>query len=89
MAERKSVVIDAVRSPIGVKRGIMAGNIRSDDLAAQVLSQLMDRNEGVSRDAVEDVVHGMCIPGGFSGNAHCHGQRRFWPGLPLMQEPKW
>ena len=67
MAERKSVVIDAVRSPIGVKRGIMAGNIRSDDLAAQVLSQLMDRNEGVSRDAVEDVVMGCAFPEGSQG----------------------
>ena len=67
MAERKSVVIDAVRSPIGVKRGIMAGNIRSDDLAAQVLSQLMDRNEGVSRDAVEDVVMGCAFPEGPQG----------------------
>jgi len=67
MAERKSVVIDAVRSPIGVKRGIMAGNIRSDDLAAQVLSQLMDRNEDVSRDAVEDVVMGCAFPEGSQG----------------------
>ena len=67
MTERKSVVIDAVRSPIGVKRGIMAGNIRSDDLAAQVLSQLMDRNEGVSRDAVEDVVMGCAFPEGPQG----------------------
>ena len=67
MAERKSVVIDAVRSPIGVKRGIMAGNIRSDDLAAQGLSQLMDRNEGVSRDAVEDVVMGCAFPEGSQG----------------------
>ena len=67
MAERKSVVIDAVRSPIGVKRGIMAGNIRSDDLAAQVLSQLMDRNEGVSRNAVEDVVMGCAFPEGSQG----------------------
>ena len=67
MAELKSVVIDAVRSPIGVKRGIMAGNIRSDDLAAQVLSQLIDRNEGVSRDAVEDVVMGCAFPEGSQG----------------------
>ena len=67
MAELKSVVIDAVRSPIGVKRGIMAGNIRSDDLAAQVLSKLMDRNEGVSRDAVEDVVMGCAFPEGSQG----------------------
>ena len=32
----KSVIIDAVRSPIGVKNGNMVG-IRPDDLAAQVV----------------------------------------------------
>ena len=67
MAERKSLIIDAVRSPIGVKRGIMAGNVRADDLAAQVMSQLMDRNAGVSRDDVEDVVMGCAFPEGSQG----------------------
>ena len=67
MAERKSLIIDAVRSPIGEKRGIMAGNVRADDLAAQVMSQLMDRNAGVSRDDVEDVVMGCAFPEGSQG----------------------
>ncbi|MEE2876884.1 MAG: thiolase family protein [Candidatus Neomarinimicrobiota bacterium] len=67
MAKRKSLIIDAVRSPIGVKRGIMAGNIRADDLAAQVMSQLMDRNPVASRDDVEDVVMGCAFPEGSQG----------------------
>ncbi|SVA24352.1 uncharacterized protein METZ01_LOCUS77206, partial [marine metagenome] len=67
MPGRKSVIIDAVRSPIGVKRGMMNGNIRADDLSAQVLSQLMDRNTGVSRDDVEDVIMGCAFPEGSQG----------------------
>ena len=40
----KAVIIDAARSPIGVKNGEMVG-MRPDDLAAQVVKGLMDRNE--------------------------------------------
>ena len=39
----QAVIIDATRSPIGVKNGEMVG-IRPDDLAAQVVKGLMDRN---------------------------------------------
>ena len=38
----KSVIIDAVRSPIGLKNGNLVG-IRPDDLAAQVVKGLMHR----------------------------------------------
>ena len=40
----ESVIIDAVRSPIGIKRGRMLGNIRPDDLTAQTLKAILDRN---------------------------------------------
>jgi len=82
MSGRKSVIIDAVRSPIGVKRGMMNGNIRADDLSAQVLSQLMDRNTGVSRDDVEDVIMGC---------AFCSSpdQLQYWQVSPSIQELKW
>ena len=42
----KSVIIDAVRSPIGVKNGSMIG-IRPDDLTAQVVQGLLDRNQEI------------------------------------------
>ena len=38
----ESVIIDAVRSPIGVKNGALIG-IRPDDLSAQVVKQLLER----------------------------------------------
>ena len=42
----KSVIIDAVRSPIGVKNGQLVG-MRPDDLTAQVIKGLLARNEKV------------------------------------------
>ena len=56
----KAVIIDAARSPIGVKNGEMVG-MRPDDLAAQVVKGLMDRNESVSPDQVEDLVLGLSL----------------------------
>ena len=42
----QSVIIDAVRSPIGVKNGNLVG-IRPDDLTAQVVKGLLNRNEKI------------------------------------------
>ena len=67
MSEISSVIIDTVRSPIGVKRGKMAGNIRADDIAAQVISQLFDRRKEISKKDVEDVVMGCAFPEGPQG----------------------
>ena len=39
----KSVIIDGVRSPIGIKNGSIVG-MRPDDLAAQIVSGLLKRN---------------------------------------------
>ena len=36
----ESVIIDAVRSPIGIKNGNLVG-IRADDLTAQVVKELL------------------------------------------------
>jgi acetyl-CoA acetyltransferase family protein len=46
---------------MGVKKGRMIG-MRSDDLAAQVVSSLLKRNPGLAPDAVEDVVLGCAFP---------------------------
>ena len=39
----QSVIIDGVRSPIGMKNGQLLGT-RPDDLAAKVVAGLMERN---------------------------------------------
>jgi len=62
----KSVIIDAVRSPIGIKNGNLVG-IRPDDLTAQVVKGLLARNENVSPDKIEDFVLGCAFPEGPQG----------------------
>ena len=62
----KSVIIDAVRSPIGVKNGNMVG-IRPDDLAAQVVKGLLDRNSSINPDKIEDLILGCAFPEGPQG----------------------
>jgi acetyl-CoA acyltransferase len=66
MMENKAVIIDATRSPIGIKNGEMVG-IRPDDLAAQVVKGLMARNNKVTSDQVEDLIMGCAFPEGPQG----------------------
>jgi acetyl-CoA acyltransferase len=62
----KSVIIDAVRSPIGIKNGNLIG-VRPDDLAAQVIKGLLARNLEVKPEKIEDVVVGCAFPEGPQG----------------------
>ena len=62
----KSVIIDGVRSPIGSKNGEMIG-MRPDDIAAQVVKGLLERNKGIKNEEVEDVVVGCAFPEGPQG----------------------
>ncbi len=50
-------LIDAVRTPFGRHRGGLAG-IRTDDLAALPLAELLRRNPGIPPESVEDVILG-------------------------------
>ncbi|MFQ6611719.1 MAG: thiolase family protein [Fidelibacterota bacterium] len=63
---RKSVIIDAVRSPIGIKNGKLVG-IRPDNLAAQVIKGLLKRNPKLKPEDVEDVAIGCAFPEGPQG----------------------
>ena len=62
----ESFIIDGARSPIGTKNGQMVG-VRSDDLAAQVIQGLMQRNTNIPAEVVEDVVVGCAFPEGPQG----------------------
>ena len=55
---RDALIIDAVRSPIGKRNGTLA-SVRADELAAQVLSGLVERLD-LDPGAVEDVQMG-CV----------------------------
>ncbi|MEJ5167270.1 MAG: thiolase family protein, partial [Thermoanaerobaculia bacterium] len=62
----KCLIIDGVRSPIGIKKGEMIG-IRADDLGAQVLKSLMERNKNIPKEEVEDIVLGCAFPEAVQG----------------------
>jgi acetyl-CoA acetyltransferase family protein len=64
--DRFSVIIDALRSPMGTKRGKMVG-IRPDDLTAQVLKGLLKRNSKLPLEKIEDVILGCAFPEGPQG----------------------
>jgi len=63
---KNAVIIDAVRSPIGIKNGRLVG-IRADDLTAQVVKALLGRNPNLAPDNIEDVVVGCAFPEGPQG----------------------
>lgn len=54
---QNAYVIDAVRTPIGKHAGALS-NIRPDDLAAFVLSELIARNPQIANQPIEDVILG-------------------------------
>ncbi|WP_449289513.1 thiolase family protein, partial [Nocardiopsis prasina] len=56
MAE--AYIVGAVRTPVGTKKGALAG-VHPADLGAHVLKELVDRT-GADPEAVEDVVMG-CV----------------------------
>ena len=60
-----SVIIDAARSPIGIKNGNLVG-IRPDDLTSQVVGGLMDRTS-IEPDQINDLVLGCAFPEGPQG----------------------
>ena len=62
----ESVIIDAVRSPIGIKNGDLVG-IRPDDLTAQTVRNLFNRNKNVEPKHIEDLVLGCAFPEGPQG----------------------
>jgi acetyl-CoA acyltransferase len=58
VSARDAVIIDAVRTPIGRKKGSLS-RTRPDEMAAHVLSAIVEKN-GIQTDVVEDVKMG-CV----------------------------
>ena len=72
MSEKYSVIVDGVRSPIGLKNGKMLG-ILPDELSAQVIKKLMERNLNINPSLVEDLVLGCAFPEGPQGMLMARG----------------
>ncbi len=62
----ESVIIDALRSPIGIKNGKLVG-VRADDLTAQVIKEMLIRNPNIDPSLIEDVILGCAFPEGPQG----------------------
>lgn len=54
---RQSYIVDAIRTPIGSFQGTLSP-VRTDDLAALVIKELMSRNGSVDWERVDDVILG-------------------------------
>ncbi|MBC8214246.1 MAG: thiolase family protein [Candidatus Marinimicrobia bacterium] len=70
--EKYSVIIDGLRSPVGIKNGNLIG-IRPVDLTAQVIKGLLERNPNVKPEIIEDVVLGCAFPEGNQGMLAARG----------------
>ena len=73
----KSVIIDGLRSPIGLKNGKLFNEelgivTRADDLSADVLKALLNR-VGVDKSIYEDFVLGCAFPEGPQGMLMARG----------------
>ncbi len=86
MSEKYSVIVDGVRSPIGLKNGNMVG-ILPDDLSAQVIKKLMERNERVNPNLIEDLILGCAFPEGPQGMLMARGVE-ILAGLPVQSAAK-
>jgi len=69
---RTSVIVDAVRSPMGVKNGRLIG-IRADDLATQVVTALLERQPALPKEDIEDLVLGTAFPENTQGMLMARG----------------
>ena len=66
MSDIYTVIIDGLRSPIGVKSGNMLG-MRSDDLSTILIKGLLERNNSIEHKNIEDIVMGCAFPEGPQG----------------------
>jgi acetyl-CoA acyltransferase len=57
---RDVVVIDAVRTPMGRSKNGCFRNVRAEELSAQMMDAILDRNEKVNPKDVDDVIWG-CV----------------------------
>ncbi len=60
LADNTPVIIDCARTPMGRSKNGMYRNVRSDDLAADLVSALLDRNAAIDPEQIDDVIWG-CV----------------------------
>ncbi len=58
--DRRTVIVDCVRTPMGRSKNGVFRNVRAETLSAQLVEALLDRNPAVNPAAVDDVLWG-CV----------------------------
>lgn len=74
-------IIDILRTPIG-KYGGALSSIRPDDLAATVITKILDRNPSIPEDSIEDVILGAANQAG-EDNRNVARMALLLAGLPV------
>ncbi|MEQ8324119.1 MAG: 3-oxoadipyl-CoA thiolase [Vicingaceae bacterium] len=77
----EAYIVDGIRTPIGSFGGTLAP-VRADDLAAQVLKELMKRNSGIDPAKIDDVIMGCANQAG-EDNRNVARMALLLAGLPF------
>jgi 3-oxoadipyl-CoA thiolase len=74
-------IVDAVRTPIGKYAGILS-SVRPDDLAADIIKAVIERNPQVDVNVIEDVIFGAANQAG-EDNRNVARMAALMAGLPI------
>src|SRR5690554_251474 len=78
---KESYIIDGIRTPIGNFRGGLS-DVRTDDLAAHVIRELVKRNPNLPHDKIDDVLMGCANQAG-EDNRNVARMALLLAGLPF------
>lgn len=77
---KKAYIIDGVRTPIGSYKGTLSA-VRTDDMAALVISEVVKRNPNIPKEAYDDVIIGCANQAG-EDNRNVARMASLLAGLP-------
>ena len=78
---KEAYIIDGVRTPIGNYKGTLSA-VRTDDLAALVISEVVKRNPNIPKEAYDDVIMGCANQAG-EDNRNVARMASLLAGLPF------
>ncbi len=78
---KEAYIIDGIRTPIGNYKGTLS-TVRTDDLGALVIEELVKRNPGIPKDAYDDVIMGCANQAG-EDNRNVARMALLLAGLPF------
>ncbi len=78
---KEAYIIDGVRTPIGNYKGTLSA-VRTDDLGAIVIKELIERNTNIPKDAYDDVIMGCANQAG-EDNRNVARMSSLLAGLPF------